>query len=55
MIELHKLRFEWTHNEALIRTNFTLFHDADLEPDPICLRNKEWVFITEDIEEAKVK
>jgi hypothetical protein len=52
MIGLHALRFEWTHNEAQIRNNFILFHDADLEPDPICLKNKEWVFIMEDIEDA---
>lgn len=52
MIDLHSKRFEWTHDEALIVQNFTMFNDADLEPDPICLRNKEWAFITEDIEYA---
>ena len=52
MIALHNKRFEWTHDEDLIIQNFTNFIDADSEPDPICLRNKEWVLITEDIEEA---
>lgn len=52
MISLHGKRFEWTHDQALIIKNFTMFDDANLEPDPICLRNKEWAFITEDIEYA---
>ena len=52
MIALHALRFQWTHNEALIRANFLQFGNADLEPDPVCLKNKEWIFIMEDIEEA---
>jgi predicted nucleotidyltransferase component of viral defense system len=54
MIALHNKRFEWTHDEALILQNFTKFTDADQEPDPICLRNKEWAFITDDIEKALV-
>lgn len=49
---LHLKRSPWTHDEELIHKNFTAFNDADNEPDPICLRNKEWVFIKEDIEEA---
>jgi predicted nucleotidyltransferase component of viral defense system len=52
MIDLHKLRFEWTHDELLIRNNFTDFSQADLDLDPICLINKEWIFIKEDIEAA---
>lgn len=52
MIVLHKQRFEWTHDEVLIRKNFTDFKIADNDFDPICLKEKEWVFIKEDIEEA---
>jgi len=52
MIALHKQRFEWTHDEVLIRKNFTDFTIADNDFDPICLKEKEWVFIKEDIEEA---
>jgi len=52
MIDLHQQRFEWTHDELLIRNNFTDFSQADLDLDPICLLNKEWVFIKEDIEAA---
>ena len=52
MINLHKQRFEWTHDELLITNNFTDFVEADNDLDPICLKNKEWVFIKEDIEAA---
>jgi len=52
MIELHRQRFEWTHNEALIRQNFARFSEADLEPDPLCLRHKYWEFIKDDLEDA---
>ena len=52
MVELHKQRFEWTHDEGLIRKNFTDFTTADNDFDPVCLKAKEWVFIKEDIEEA---
>lgn len=52
MIDLHQKRFEWTHNEALIRKNFIDFTAADDDLDPICLKNKEWAFIKDDIMEA---
>jgi|SRR6185503_8379617 len=52
MITLHALRFEWTHDEPLIRKNFASFINANMEPDPICLKGKEWIFIMEDIENA---
>lgn len=52
MKDLHRQRFEWTHDEDLIHQNFTEFEAADADPDPICLRNKEWIFIKEDIEHA---
>ncbi|WP_429377683.1 nucleotidyl transferase AbiEii/AbiGii toxin family protein [Mucilaginibacter sp. UYCu711] len=52
MIDLHKQRFEWTHDGPLITNNFTDFADADNDLNPICLKGKEWVFIKEDIEAA---
>ena len=52
MIALHKIRFEWTHNEELILENFTNFVTADNDLDPVCLRGGEWQFIREDLEEA---
>jgi predicted nucleotidyltransferase component of viral defense system len=54
MIALHKKRFEWTHDEVLIRKNFIDFTIADDDLDPICLKNKEWVFIKEDIVEVVI-
>jgi hypothetical protein len=54
MIALHKQRFEWTHNEPLILNNFKNFIAADLDFDPICLKDKEWIFIKEDFEEASL-
>lgn len=52
MIDLHRQRFEWTHDQELIRRNFTDFTTADLDLNPICLRGKEWTFIKEDLLEA---
>lgn len=52
MIGFHKQRYEWTHDEDLIRSNFTNFTSADEDFDPVCLNGKEWVFIKEDIESA---
>ncbi len=50
MIALHAQGFEWTHDEALIKQNFTNFAHADEDFDPICLRGKQWPFIKEDFE-----
>lgn len=52
MIDLHRQRFDWTHDPKLILKNFTNFHAADQDFDPICLRDKEWIFIKEDLEQA---
>jgi hypothetical protein len=49
MLALHRLRHEWTHDEALIISNFTNFEKADEDFDPICLHNKVWEFIKDDI------
>lgn len=55
MVELHKKRFDWTHNELAIYKNFIDFSLADDDFDPICLKNKEWLFIKEDLIEAVTK
>lgn len=52
MLELHKLRYEYSHDRELILKNFTNFFRADEDFEPICLRGKYWEFIKEDIEEA---
>jgi predicted nucleotidyltransferase component of viral defense system len=52
MITLHQQRFEWTHNETLIRKNFIDFSSADYDLDPVCLKNKQWEFIKDDFEEV---
>jgi hypothetical protein len=51
MLELHQLRHEWTHDEALILANFVNFEHADKDFDPICLLRKQWEFIKDDIVE----
>ncbi|TDQ08671.1 nucleotidyl transferase AbiEii/AbiGii toxin family protein [Pedobacter metabolipauper] len=55
MIDLHRQRFEWTHDSKLILENFVNFQSADQDFDPICLLDKEWIFIKEDIELAVEK
>ena len=52
MIDLHRQRFEWTHDEKIIRENFLNFTEAVDDLTPICLRGKEWVFVKEDFEDA---
>jgi predicted nucleotidyltransferase component of viral defense system len=52
MIDLHQQRFEWTHDKELIRKNFINFQEAENDLVPICLKNKEWIFIKEDFEDA---
>lgn len=52
MIELHKKRFEWTHDPITITKNFTNFLAADNDFDPICLKGKIWEFIKDDLRDA---
>jgi hypothetical protein len=49
MIELHKTRYPYNHEESEIRTNFTNFTIADDDFDPICLKGKYWELIKFDI------
>lgn len=48
MIELHKRRYPYNHDEGLIRANFTNFTIADGDFDPICLKGKYWELIKYD-------
>ena len=52
MIDLHRTRYPYTHEENLIIQNLTDFKEADNDFDPVCLRGKYWAFIKEDIEDA---
>lgn len=51
MLELHKLRFEYTHEKQQIIANFVDFSSADEDPDPVCLRGKIWELIKLDFVE----
>lgn len=49
MLELHKIRYEYTHDRELILTHFEDFTSADDEMDPFCLKGKIWELIKLDI------
>jgi predicted nucleotidyltransferase component of viral defense system len=49
MLELHEQRYPYEHNAADITNNFSDFSTADLDLEPICLRNKQWQLIKLDI------
>jgi hypothetical protein len=49
MIELHKLKYPYSHKEDQIRKNFADFRSADDDFDPICLKGKYWELIKLDI------
>lgn len=55
MTTLHSMRFKWTHDETLIHQKLIDFDESDTDFDPLCLKNKEWIFIKEDIEQAVVR
>lgn len=52
MLELHRLRYEWTHEPERILENLVNFSLSDQDPDPVCLKEKEWAFIKEDFEDT---
>ncbi|MBW8244824.1 nucleotidyl transferase AbiEii/AbiGii toxin family protein [Muricauda oceani] len=52
MLQLHKQRYPYGHDRALIIHNFTNFERANDDFDPVCLCGKYWEFIKEDIKEA---
>lgn len=52
MIELHKSRYPYNHQESEIRANFTNFTMADDDFEPVCLKGKYWELIKLDIVQA---
>ncbi len=48
MLDLHKERYQWTHNAEEIYANFLNFSIADDMPNPLCLLHKDWDFIKMD-------
>jgi Nucleotidyl transferase AbiEii toxin, Type IV TA system len=51
MLNLHEIRYPYSHDKDLIVTNFTHFTSADDDFDPICLRGKHWELIKLDLNE----
>jgi hypothetical protein len=51
MIDLHKQRYPYNHNEKLIRENFVDFERADDDFTPSCLKGKHWELIKLDFVE----
>lgn len=52
LIELHKKRFEYTHNFDELIIQLTNFSIVDKEPDPICKIGKSWDSIKMDLIEV---
>lgn len=48
MFSLHERRYPYVHNRASLKNNFTQFENADVDFDPICLREKYWELIKLD-------
>jgi len=55
MIDLHALRYPYSHDKTLILTNLTHFEYADEDLNPICLRGKYWEIIKDDFQEIIAK
>jgi len=49
MLNLHKIRYPYTHDRELIVSNLLNCNLARNDFDPICLKNKIWDFIVLDI------
>ena len=49
MLDLHKKRYPHEHDSKLIRSNFTTFVNADVDFNPICLKDKHWEIIKLDL------
>ncbi|MEI9920947.1 MAG: nucleotidyl transferase AbiEii/AbiGii toxin family protein [Bacteroidota bacterium] len=49
MINLHAQRYPYSHDEELIRKNFTDFSKADGDFEPVCRRGKYWELVKLDI------
>jgi hypothetical protein len=51
MLALHEKRYPYSHDEALIKANFSQFSNANDDFDPKCLRGKHWDVIKLDMTE----
>jgi hypothetical protein len=51
MIELHEIRYPYSHDKKLIIKNLTHFEYADEDFNPICFRGKYWELIKDDFQE----
>lgn len=49
MLDLHKEKYQYTHDEDQITSNFSDFTNADDDFDPICLKGKHWELIKLDM------
>jgi predicted nucleotidyltransferase component of viral defense system len=49
MIDLHREKYPYNHNETVIKANMIDFSAADGDFDPICLRGKYWEVIKLDL------
>ncbi|MBQ4285375.1 MAG: nucleotidyl transferase AbiEii/AbiGii toxin family protein [Bacteroidales bacterium] len=49
LLSLHQEWEPWTHNKEELLKSLVSFDRADQQPDPICLRNKNWDEIKLDI------
>lgn len=49
MLSLHKRWEQWTHNREQLLDKLIIFNNADKEPDPMCLKGKNWDIIKMDI------
>jgi hypothetical protein len=52
MVQLHKERYEYSHEREEIIGNFTNFENADNDFEPLCLKGKFWEIIKLDFVEA---
>ena len=49
MLDLHKKRYPYNHDKALLKKSFSDFKTADEDFDPVCLKEKHWEIIKLDI------
>ena len=49
LLLLHEKWEEWTHNDEELLTKLIQFEEADRQPDPKCLKGKNWDDIKLDI------
>jgi hypothetical protein len=49
MINLYEKKYPYSHDTKTIKKQFTNFEIADGDPDPICLKNKQWEIIKLDL------